>query len=410
MNITRCQLQIRIWNTPMKHLAKAWSVDCQKLTRLCEAFDIERPLAGYWTQHALGKTKPAPDLNCERFPAEHLVDLSLIASPSESSAVKPKIGVSKRLTKPHPKVKLAKALYQAPTYKYDCIWMASYPEANNALAMSVSEHQLQRALRIMDALLKYFQKQGWLTGTERECRTLYNTVTIGGQKIRYRLREELKQHTRELSAKELEDKQSGGYVWHERINRPSGNLILSIGGGYSRGDAWRDSKSHTLESLLPDVIIGMEKAAERTKQAMEKRLKLEAQHRHEGKIYAIAETIKDEWGERIDILLGQFGEWQRAEACRTFIHRVRAKLLNEGPPTKAHLNWINWASDIAERLDPVTSMTAQDLSAWNNYDSLSSELSAEALAARLSTKQKIQNYRRMPLDQIEHALKNLGRI
>lgn len=111
------------------------------------------------------------------------------------------IRVSQRLAHPLPTVQAARERYRSPTYQHDVMQWLPHTEAQ-AVALTVSINQFARALRILDAILKFCQTRQWHTGTKWQGKTYHNTVTLEDQTLRFRLRERLKQVRRELSAGE----------------------------------------------------------------------------------------------------------------------------------------------------------------------------------------------------------------
>jgi hypothetical protein len=131
--------------------------------------------------------------------------------------------------KPHPLTVIAKENYHKPTFEYDKLMVGAWQ--GDTYQINVSPEQFPRAIRIMDTLLKYFEIQGWPFKVEKinGQRIPTNIVTANDYDVSFRLREKSKQTLRELNKKEAEDKAAGRYVYYEKVNMPTGNLMLILG-------------------------------------------------------------------------------------------------------------------------------------------------------------------------------------
>lgn len=406
VNISRIELHQYVWQQPLTQLAKQWDIDARRLTELCNTFEIVRPKSGYWTQMSFGTASSPLPLDCSNFTADHKVDLSGIKRRKVQDL--PKITVPKRLAKPEPEIQRAKALYRAPSYQYDYIWIAPYPQAEELMALSVSEKEFPRALRILDALLKYFKKQGWSIGTKRERRTYMNTVLIQDQTVCFRLREELKQQTLPLSDKERADKEAGRFWGREKANMPTGNLVLTLE-HYMDGQqcTWRDNKKTALEDCLPEIIVGMMHAASFQQESAQRRAEQKVRWEKEREMRSMADQMRKGWNDRIESLLGDFDKWQHAQQCRNFIRQVETEMLKQGPLSSSQQRWLDWAMNVANRLDPVSEVAAADLTAWSRGCSFSERLNELALTEFIG-KRKPSTANNLSIEEIEAGLKNMS--
>lgn len=58
--MTRAELYERVWQTPMRTLAKEFGVSAIALSKLCHRYAVPKPRAGHWTKVAAGKTPLRP--------------------------------------------------------------------------------------------------------------------------------------------------------------------------------------------------------------------------------------------------------------------------------------------------------------------------------------------------------------
>ncbi len=67
ISLTREELYERVWQTPMRTLAREFGISDVGLAKVCDRHDIPRPARGHWTKKAHGKRvrrSPLPQ-NCE---------------------------------------------------------------------------------------------------------------------------------------------------------------------------------------------------------------------------------------------------------------------------------------------------------------------------------------------------------
>ncbi len=137
------------------------------------------------------------------------------------------------------------------------------PSRRNSLNIEVSPKSLDRALRIMDALIKTFETMGGSVFVKGNS----TFVSIDDANINIGIKEELARKRRDPKDHNLDGYYEFGFGRYAEGGIPSGKLYLTIedaGFGYSNGNCrqhWRDSESKRLEERLGNFIIGILKAA-----------------------------------------------------------------------------------------------------------------------------------------------------
>jgi hypothetical protein len=190
----------------------------------------------------------------------------------------------------------------------------------------VSEKQEGRALRFMDTLTKLLRHRGHTISKEYHdiC------VQIDGVFIEIDLREASKRVPATSS-----------YGSSELV--PIGDLIFKIG-KYSREKEWRDGKIK-IEELLARIVAKLEIYAELEKIQKEKsriwRLKYEEEERQKEEI------------EKFNKLVALSEQYNKTLLIRKYIEDVKQKAVNNNNLTPETQEWINWATDKADWLDPL---------------------------------------------------------
>ncbi|MHB8870443.1 MAG: hypothetical protein ACYC6T_17905 [Thermoleophilia bacterium] len=152
-----------VWAEPVKMLAARYGVSDVALGKTCRKMAIPLPGRGYWAKKKAGKAPPQPPLPALPSGIPDVLDVQgatpprteRTASPetearmAEEEAKEATIFVSEELTRPHPLVREARRLLGRRKQT-----------TTRCLDISVSRDSLDRALRIMDALLKALVARG----------------------------------------------------------------------------------------------------------------------------------------------------------------------------------------------------------------------------------------------------------
>ena len=173
--------------------------------------------------------------------------------------------VPEALRRPHKLVAAARAaLAEASTCSRlaSCAW-------KGCLDISVSQEQRQRALRIMDALVKHLEASGVGVEVSRERtdrygseqRTFVTEAIVGGERVGFALREKQRMHKEPPSPRDA----ARGWPWDRPTVSylPSGTLELSLTSPRLEGMRrnWSDGKRQRLEDVLGEFVVGLGLAA-----------------------------------------------------------------------------------------------------------------------------------------------------
>ena len=227
------------------------------------------------------------------------------------------------------------------------------------LRVRTSKQQLRRALLLMDALIKLFEKNGCVVriGTKYTETELVLTEGV----ISFRLDERT---TRVVPPESVPNSGRRGNRqleyegWHPRVMRGTGEFSLEFGKYVLKGSqhVWRDSDANPLERQLPQIIEAIPAWEAILKS---KRLEREAEEsrRQEGEARRLLEARAREVLKRQRArLVSNVEAWERAERIRSLILAVKATGHIPGADS-----WIEWANAQVRALDPLHSNEALSL-------------------------------------------------
>jgi hypothetical protein len=166
---------------------------------------------------------------------------------------------------------------------------------------------------------------------------------------------------------------SGSYSFgHSRFvdeRAPSGDLSLTIHEAenfyiYGCQQHWSDGKTSKLENRIGSFIDGLLTVAvakiERDKErAEEERRKIERQKQLEEERRKRAELRREYLAEeaRVTKLISETENWKRSQILREYLAEIERRATNEELPLsleKPLAEWLKWAHDQADRLDPFS--------------------------------------------------------
>ena len=344
--LTRKELYELVWSKPMTQLAKEFGLSDNGLRKICKKYDIPLPLSGHWQKVQYGKKTHQEKLGS----FDKWINTKILINESEADdeehyltkfTKKVKeieidcskfLPVTESLTKPHPLVKEAKEYLNAQ--KKNTSWR-NLPQcihtSRDLLSISVQKHNVPRALRILDTLIKMAEYRGHKFINDNDATKLL----VDGEKFKIRFREK---HTRQNIPNER---------WPSTEMVP--NDILAIKYDYYLDKEWAD-KGKLLEEQLTRILAFFELKSIEIKDHREwSRLRQEEADRQreiEQKLRA-----QREWeSKKLDFLVASSQEWSKAENLRRFIEKIE-KGSDDSLKTQ---KWIEWSKLQLKELDPLS--------------------------------------------------------
>jgi hypothetical protein len=370
--LTREQLYDMVWSEPIRTVAARYGLSDRGLAKVCIRLHVPVPGRGYWQQKAVGKKVRQPPLKplpASTPPNEREVTLSPRDSTARrarssqavaeqralESAPEHLIQVPGHLTAPHPLVeRTARALQRRKADERGLL----YPSLKRSIDVHVSKASVDRALRILDALVKALESRGYaitcpLEGPRR------TIVAIDGEEIGVSLEEKVDASViperkpslpRRLEYSFLRQTPRYDYT-------PTGQLILRITDRDLRNvrRAWRDGKRQTVERQLNRFVVGLVAAAEEKK--AERRRAADAQRAHEQWQREEAERQRRRWEQerKVRLLEQDLALLAKSQRIREYVAAIRAAAAARESvidPESDLGRWLDWATQYADRLDP----------------------------------------------------------
>ena len=238
-----------------------------------------------------------------------------------------------------------------------------------SLDVCVSSAQIDRAVQIMDALATSLEKRKFTTKVKdgRTC------VTVLGEIFYLSLEEKLTRIDHVPTKEEINRMAKHPWMTPDKYDYiPSGKLSLKIDKdsyGYRR--SWNDGKKRRVENCLNAVIIGLIDGAfmEKAKRAERKRREQERRE-HEKLRQEKQEAIRKEKA-LVAKLETDANNWHLSRKLRAYIEAVRQKQRTNGIGSDEELrNWLDWATQQADRLDPLAESPPSVLDEENDFTGL----------------------------------------
>jgi hypothetical protein len=354
----REQLYKEVWETPVSKLSEFYGISFSQLKRVCNELNIPTPDSGYWTKVRMGKSvkiKPLPNSEKETF--------SLIPGSDKQIELHEKlpegyktISVSTQLRSLHP---LVERTYDYLNDRGKGRNDRLRSHGTNILDVSVTPKHLKRAMRILDAIVKEFERQGYKVQTTSYNQLSKSYVVIDEEEVYFHLHEKGKRVKKENSK----------YSWDSYDYLNTGELILGLSDSkyWSRTRAITDGKTANLEAKLDKFFISAFDLVEKEKaQKLEyEKIRMEAEKKRK-KAAEIAEKkrqIKENRERRFQKELNRRQSLENdskafsvSNEIYQFIEAVdreiRKHKLNDIQKSRLK-EWKAWATEHAERTNPV---------------------------------------------------------
>jgi len=369
--LTREELYTRVRAEPMTILARRYGLSDRGLAKTCARMGIPVPGRGYWAKVQSGRVPPQTKLPKIKAGQRSVLVLSKRGNILEEkkelndfsehieSVMDPEnqIIVPDTLIDPLPLVeRTARSLRGAGADGHGMV----RPRAKHCLDIQVGKESIDRAARIMDALIKALDARDIeLVYTEDKEKGV--RLVVDDEVLEFRLEEKSRREKympTPAEQKELDKDSWYRYRLPDDKFFPSGDLSLKLGTGYSSGlrSTWADGKQQRVEKCLNRFIATAYKAAahqkaERIRHEKEERERKEQQRRNE----ILRRQIEQEQ-KRLDHFNEQAKAWQEAQQLRAYVQAVRSAGYYSIGSITGGLNINDWyalALEQANRLDPT---------------------------------------------------------
>lgn len=374
ITLTRVELYDRVWQQPMTKLAPQLGLSDVGLAKVCKRYNIPRPPVGYWAKLAHGKapqktrlpkldekpqeihfrqeerSKPAaqPVTNADKVADDDLKELIRFEELPENKVVIPD-----EIRRYQPQVvSTRKALRQGSEDNHGLTkgrWDFDEP----ILEVSASKNQIPRALKLADLIIQSLISRGHRVIVDREPDRRRRTVefSVLDELICFRLREKCKR-----TRVKPEDKK---YSWHSDYKYvPNGLFELSFSSKEFSflEKKWTDGKRKKIEEKLNDFLVGIYMIVQEIRAFRVRRIERERQRKLEQQRRWEQEQARLERAKKIEQLESQVNNWHRSREIREFLEHAKATIESKDlspDDRERHLEWLTWASEYADTLDPL---------------------------------------------------------
>lgn len=376
-DIDRESLYLEVWADPVTVVAQRYGLSDVGLAKICRRLSIPLPSRGYWAKVKAGRVMkkiPLPKLEPKQAATISLKKLSpeVVQSKQEAKqkavAARKTVGelvVPDELTDPHPLVKAAsKRLKQRDGWS-DYKGLRSAPD--EILNLQVTKDAIDRALRLVDTLIKKLETMGVTVSVDAQAKTTW--LDIQGIRVSFALTEHVARSRHEATPAETKARERywSQTRWGNPHNlsflsipqydyTPSG--ILTISAGRWPGRNWRDTGRTSLDDRLGEIVNGLFSLAEeiRVKQEEERRRE-EARRLAEERYQFLKERLEKELA-RFKRFEQEAHNYERASRLRVYADAVEQNALaSPDGLTEETRNWLAWARAKADWLDPLVKVS-----------------------------------------------------
>ncbi len=379
--LSREALYIKVWETPTVKLAKEFGISDVAISKMCKKLEIPKPPPGYWRKLETGEKKKIPPLSKpdektqsgvwiypkseehtlefqEKYKKQTLLAKEKIAEKLNAETL-PEIKVASSLYKPHPLiVQTKKAFSKREVDSYGAL-MGAWRE--DRLNLRISRQNFQRALLIMDALIKALEKTGAKITIGKDNQEQRRTkVQIDEIELKISLREDFKRFERETSAEEKKNR----YGYDKYYYEPSGNFTFTAEGVYGISRNWRDGKSSRIEDQLNNIVFGIFRLAEECRQEENERKNKKRRELENAINYEKRKIIQKKELERREFLETLSAQWRKSRDLLDFLEEFEAKLMEEkGEPNEGsdEAQLLKWAYNHAAQINPILNGQTDEL-------------------------------------------------
>jgi hypothetical protein len=371
VTFSRRDLYKMVWKTSAVQLAKELGISDVAIAKLCKKHRIPKPSLGYWARIKHGQKVPraalpkvAEDLDVVRFhrcqpPEDQEMKnpeaLAMVAAEKDTAN---QIVVADQLTNPHELIeRTAKSLSTAAADERGI----AQPKAKRCLDVAVSKGTLDRAMRIMDALVKALEARGFpVSVTDDEAKGRATVVTVLGEPLKIGLSEKTDCKKRPPTAEQLARQAKYSWAYPPTIYdyTPSGKLKLSIlTGGYDNlRRNWSDLVHQRVENCLNRFTAALVKVAEREKADRLEAERREREWQEETRRREEEERRVAEEKARIEDLDAKALAWRKSQRLREYIAAIESaatQKLGQIDPESDYGRWRSWAKSHADQVDPI---------------------------------------------------------
>ena len=284
MRLSRKELYDMVWSKPITTLAKEYGFSDVGLAKICRRHQVPLPPTGYWAKLAAGihaqktrlpvaKESATVFIEIRKTSTDQAIKDKLLKNNSNKTAIQliAKINVPNKLSDPHKftvntqlyfekankqinKAKLAKKLPDNYLHIRSLMYRGRINcDENNCYKMTVSETLVERALILIDTLVKALELKGFVIHANKEDKSDSCVYAIRDNlRINFQISEGFKYQLYDKSSKKLSELEKILFSNKEPV--ATGRLTFSVQTQGSKiGKSWTDGK-RKIEEFLAEII------------------------------------------------------------------------------------------------------------------------------------------------------------
>jgi hypothetical protein len=357
ITLRREELYTAIWRGSLHAVAAAYDVSDPALRKICKKLVVPIPPRGHQAKVAAGKRVRIPPLPKLKpgGASEHRLARYGVRSRTfrTEGSTEPKIIVPDALNRPHPLIRSSLALLRQSAKTEN----RHVTSTGSCLDIAVGKQCLDRALRIMDTLLKALEERSHIVEVTTPKKSAYNSsppspsvtrVLVDGEWIKFRIDERREQVPNTVPRDAPLSLRPGV--------RYTGRLTLRITNALFSGlrQSWSDGRKQRPEDCLGDFVASLAaiSAALKAERAESER---QAQERAE------ARRQKEEYEKRKEIerrlrydVTARAADWAEAQRLGVFLSLIEEELAScldsDADSLAIKRQWLAWAKEYASRL------------------------------------------------------------
>lgn len=359
-----------VWAEPVSKLAREYGLSDRGLGKICKRLEIPVPGRGYWQMKKKGLKIPVPPLRPTKKSFATGAYIHRISKPRTDGEQDHEtcdlitaeklpanlITVPTSLDSPHSLIAMTqKSLMGA---KIDDRGLKQ-PRARGCLDVHVGPDSIDRAMLIMDTLVKALETRGFDISAAKQP-PFSTSVSVMDEIIPFALNEDLNRTEKKLTAAQMKEKEKHPWMYSRQEYDYSPNGILSL--RIKNDDAlntrkkWSDGRRKRLEDCLNSFVGGIIKTAIAMKHLRAERVRREHEWEEERQRREERERIRQEEEEKMKVLDREVEAWHRSQKIRSYIEAVKKwgiQKYGEIKPDSKLQQWLTWATRQADRLDPL---------------------------------------------------------
>jgi len=247
----------------------------------------------------------------------------------------------------HPLIEKAKKSINKSSLEKGCII-----GRRTGLDIRVSPDSLDRALSIMNSLIKGLEAKGAeVTIKEKDYKSV-TCVIISEETFAIDMYEKIN----------IVKKEQDWYGFNKYNYIPNGNLVLRIKDTpYGARSEWKDGQRKKLEAHIDNFINGLFLAAEKQKAIRLEREQEKREWEERERKAEKEQKIRQQEQALLDMLEKEAMGWHKSKIIRSYIEAATAAYIQKNgkiEPGSKFGQWKTWASQEADRLDPLIGTAA----------------------------------------------------